>query len=247
MDDEEDTKRYYWLKLKRDFFKRHDIRIIEGMPNGKDYLLFYLKMLLESIDHNGELRFSETIPYSEQMLSVITNTNIDIVRSAMKMFVELGMVEILDDKTIFMAEVKKMTGAETKWAEKKRLYRGKEDTPRTLSLPCPPDVRQEKEIRVQSNNTPLPPNGGDGFDEFWSAYPRKVGKAAARKAYTKVIRSVMPETLLTALRGQISSPQWLKDNGAFIPHPTTWLNQGRWEDELPENENEGAWDAWKAL
>lgn len=55
-------KKYYWLKLKRDFFKRHDIRIIEKMQNGKDYVLFYLKMLLESIDHEGELRFSDAIP-----------------------------------------------------------------------------------------------------------------------------------------------------------------------------------------
>ena len=118
-----ESKKYYWLKLKRDFFKRHDIRIIEEMPNGKDYILFYLKLLLESIDHEGNLRFSETIPYNEQMLSVVTNTNVDIVRSAMKMFVELHMMDILDDKTIYMAEVDKLIGSETEWAKKKRLYR----------------------------------------------------------------------------------------------------------------------------
>ena len=93
-------KKYYWLKLKRDFFKRHDIQIIEQMPNGKDYLLFYLKMLLESIDHDGALRFNEAIPYNEQMLSIVTNTNIDVVKSAMDMFIELQMVEIKDDKTL---------------------------------------------------------------------------------------------------------------------------------------------------
>jgi hypothetical protein len=43
-------KRYYWLKLKRDFFKRHDIKIIEAMPNGKDYVLFYLKLLVVGIN-----------------------------------------------------------------------------------------------------------------------------------------------------------------------------------------------------
>ena len=74
--------KFYWLKLKRDFFKRHDIRIIEGMPNGKDYVLFYLKLLCESVDHEGNLRFSEQIPYNEQMLSTITDTNVDIVRNA---------------------------------------------------------------------------------------------------------------------------------------------------------------------
>ena len=107
----DEQKKYYWLKLKRDFFKRHDIRIIEAMPNGKDYILFYLKLLLESIDHEGSLRFSETIPYNEEMLAVITNTNIDIVRSAMKLFVELKMVEICDDSTIYMNEVQRMIGS----------------------------------------------------------------------------------------------------------------------------------------
>ena len=118
-------KKYYWLKLKRDFFKRHDIRIIEEMPNGKEYILFYLKLLLESIDHEGALRFSETVPYNEQMLSVITNTNIDIVRSAMKMFIELKMMDILDDKTIFMAEVEKLIGSEAWSTERSRRCREK--------------------------------------------------------------------------------------------------------------------------
>ena len=95
-------KRYYWLKLQRDFFKRHDIRIIEEMENGKDYILFYLKLLVESVSHEGNLRFSDTIPYNDSMLSVVTNTNVDIVRSALKVFSELGMIEILEDKTIYL-------------------------------------------------------------------------------------------------------------------------------------------------
>ncbi len=103
--------KFYWLKLKRDFFKRHDIKIIEAMPNGKDYILFYLKLLCESVDHNGDLRFSEQIPYDEQMLSVITNTNIDVVRSAIKVFQQLNMMELLDDGTYFMNEVSKMIGS----------------------------------------------------------------------------------------------------------------------------------------
>ena len=122
-----ETKKYYWLKLKRDFFKRHDIRIIEEMPNGKDYILFYLKLLLESIDHDGTLRFSDAIPYNEQMLSVVTNTNIDIVRSAMKIFTELNMMEVLDDGTFYMAEVNKMIGSavDNDNANRQRRFREK--------------------------------------------------------------------------------------------------------------------------
>ena len=118
-------KKYYWLKLKKDFFKRHDIKIIEAMPNGKDYILFYLKMLLESIDHDGNLRFNDTIPYNENMLSVVTNTNIDIVRNAMKVFIELKMIEICEDSTIYMIEVNKMLGSETAVAERVRKSREK--------------------------------------------------------------------------------------------------------------------------
>lgn len=117
------AKKFYWLKLKRDFFKRHDIRIIESMPNGKDYILFYLKLLLESIDHEGELRFSDAIPYNEQMLAVITDTNIDIVRAAMKLFVDLRMVDVMDDQTIYMMEVDKLIGSESDSAERVRRHR----------------------------------------------------------------------------------------------------------------------------
>ena len=98
-------KNYYWLRLKKDFFKRHDIQIIESMPNGKDYILFYLKLLVESVDHEGNLRFNDTIPYNENMLATITNTNVDIVRSAMKVFTDLKMIEVLGDETIYMSEV----------------------------------------------------------------------------------------------------------------------------------------------
>ena len=115
-----DTERYYWLKLDRGFFKRHDIAVIEDMPNGKDYVLFYLKLMLESVDHEGALRFSDTIPYSESMLASVTRTNVDIVRSALNLFIELGMVEVFDDKTLFMKEVAKLLDSETYSAKRKR-------------------------------------------------------------------------------------------------------------------------------
>lgn len=151
-------KKYYWLKLKRDFFKRHDVRIIEELPNGKDYLLFYLKLLVESIDHEGALRFSDAVPYNEQMLSVITNTNVDVVRSAMKLFIELKMIEVLDDATIYMTEVSKLIGSETKWAEKKRIQRQR-DNVQLLSSNCPTEkeIELEKEKEIDKEKEVIKP------------------------------------------------------------------------------------------
>lgn len=161
-----DTERYYWLKLDRGFFKRHDITVIEDMPNGKDYVLFYLKLMLESVDHEGALRFSDTIPYSESMLASVTHTNIDIVRSAMKILIELGMIEVFDDKTLFMKEVAKLLDSETYAARRKREQRNGNDqgdnVPR-LSPGCPQDIEIEKELDTEKEIDTDDLTNPDGF------------------------------------------------------------------------------------
>ena len=75
------------------------------------------------------------------------------------------------------------------------------------------------------------------FDQFWSVYPKKVGKTDARKAFAKVELPV--NVLIDAVQKQKVSAQWTRDGGQFIPNPSTWLNQGRWEDELPAAGNSG--------
>lgn len=74
----------------------------------------------------------------------------------------------------------------------------------------------------------------DGFEEFWRAYPRRVGKLMARKAYDRARLSITHAVLLEAVAQQKTWAQWTRDAGQYIPHPATWLNQGRWDDEPPE-------------
>lgn len=146
-----EEKRFYWLKLRRDFFKRHDVSIIEDMDNGKDYLIFYLKLLCESIDHDGNLRFSNEIPYTDKMLASVTKTNVDIVRSALKIFTELDMIEVREDKTIYMTELPKMLGSEVASAERVRAFRARQKEKEALLgnanvTPAKQLVTQEKEL-----------------------------------------------------------------------------------------------------
>lgn len=151
MAEEKKKKNYYWLRLDRNFFKRHDIRIIENMENGKDYVLFYMKLLLESIDHVGYLRFNELIPYDDAMLSTITNTNIDIVRSAVKLFQRLDLMEVLDDQTIYMTETKKMLG-EAKSTDRVQRFREKQ---KQLALETDCNVTEtlhETEIEIEKES-----------------------------------------------------------------------------------------------
>ena len=120
--------KYYWLKLKKDFFKRHDIKILESMPEGHQSVLFYLKLMLESVDHEGELRFSEKVPYSPEMLATITDTDIDTTKTALERLTALGMVEIDQEGTIIIDKVKSMIGSasDSDGARRVRRFREKQ-------------------------------------------------------------------------------------------------------------------------
>jgi hypothetical protein len=94
-----------------------------------------------------------------------------------------------------------------------------------------------------TNNTPHTPQGAGEkvdaqslrFAQFWMAYPKKVGKGAAVKAFTKLKPSAdLLSKMLEAIEKQKRSDQWQRDKGQYIPNPSTWLNQTRWEDELGE-------------
>ena len=83
-------------------------------------------------------------------------------------------------------------------------------------------------------DTPIPPKGASaGFAEFWSAYPLKKAKATAEKAWAKLKPSAdLQASILSAIAAHKLSADWQRDGGQYIPHPTTWLNQRRWEDEV---------------
>ena len=88
------------------------------------------------------------------------------------------------------------------------------------------------ERKDKGENIPLPSPLGGRFDRFWSAYPRKAGKGAALKAFQKLNPGEeLLEQMLETIRREKGSLQWQEEGGRFIPHPATWLNQGRWEDE----------------
>ena len=71
------------------------------------------------------------------------------------------------------------------------------------------------------------------FNSFWSAYPKKVGKAYAEQCFKKLKPTAeLTQKMLDAISEQKKSAEWTKDNGQYIPNPSTWLNQGRWQDEL---------------
>ena len=123
-----ENKRFFWLKLKEDFFEDETIEWLEEQPNGKEYVLFYLKMCLKSLKHDGKLYRevgTRIIPYDIKKLSEITKTPVDTVMIATKVLSEIGLVQRMDDETLYMNQVTLMTGnsANNSHAERQRRYR----------------------------------------------------------------------------------------------------------------------------
>lgn len=96
----------------------------------------------------------------------------------------------------------------------------------------PNESHKVKESKVKESKVKENKEIDARFDRFWTVYPRHVAKPNARKAFDKLNPDDgLLETMILAIEQQKRSDQWTRDNGQYIPHPATWLNQRRWEDE----------------
>lgn len=142
-------KKYYWLKLKENFFEEDTISWLEEQENGKEYCLFYLKLCLKSLKTDGILirNVGELfIPYDVKKLGEMTNTDIDTVRVAMEIFKQIGLVQILDNGEIYLTQLFAMVGSETKWASYKRNERIGQ-CPKNVHI----EIEKEKELEIEKD------------------------------------------------------------------------------------------------
>jgi len=95
---------------------------------------------------------------------------------------------------------------------------------------------------INTNNKPdiitpyNPPRDERAFDEFWKLYPRRQGRRAAEKAFERAIKRSPANEILQGLIDQL--PTFDEKEKKFVPHPSTWLNQDRWKDELQTETSE---------
>lgn len=120
-----DNKKYYYLKLRDNFFDNDDIAILESMPDGILYSNILLKLYLRSLKNNGKLMFNDRIPYNAQMLSTITRQPVAVVEKSVEIFKEMGLIEVLDNGAIYMLDIQNFIGSSNTEADRKREYRRK--------------------------------------------------------------------------------------------------------------------------
>lgn len=117
------NQKYYYMRLRADFFSRKDIILLESMPNGAVYCLILLKLLTASLENNGHLMLNEEIVMTPAMLAIITRYDVGTVEKALQIFMQLGLVEQLPDSSYYMLELEGMVGKTSTEADRKRIAR----------------------------------------------------------------------------------------------------------------------------
>lgn len=165
------AKRFYWLKLKEDFFDDDTISWIEEQDNGKEYCLFYLKLCLKSLKTNGLLirNVGEIlVPYNTKKLAELTRTDHDTVVVAMQLFQRIGLIQVLENGEIYLSQLGEMVGSETDKAAMMRRHRQQIAVGNIVTGALPErytekEIEKEKDIDIEKEiekEEPEPGNTG---------------------------------------------------------------------------------------
>ena len=154
-----DNKKYYYLRLKDNFFDSDELKILESMKDGYLYSNILLKLYLRSLKNDGKLVVNERIPYSADMLASVTGHQVGTIKQALSVFKDLGLIDVLDNGAIYMLDIQNFIGKGSSEADRKREYRQRIETDRTnvqtnlrqISEKYPPEIEieLEKDIEIE--------------------------------------------------------------------------------------------------
>ena len=159
-----ENKKYYYLKLKENFFNSDEIVLIENMQDGILYSNILLKLYLLSLKYNGFLRLNENMTYTAQMIATITRHEIGTVERALNIFLQFGLILSAADGSIYMTNIEDMVGTSSTEADRKRLARAEvkrlggqtaDKCPSNvlnLSDIRPPEIEIEKETDIKKES-----------------------------------------------------------------------------------------------
>lgn len=152
------NKKYFYLKLKDNFFETDEMIILESMQDGYKYSNILLKLYLRSLKNEGKLMVNDRIPFNSTMLASVTRHSVGDIEKAVAIFKDLGLIEVLDNGAIYMSDIQNFIGHLSSEGERKKEYRlkiSKESgtmSQKCLDI-CPPEIELEKELDIELDNT----------------------------------------------------------------------------------------------
>ena len=149
-----ENKKYYYIKLKDNYFDQDNIKVLEAIPNGHIYSLIVVKLYLKATKYGGQLKMTESIPYDPKKIDILAsvlNHDVAHVKEAIRLSSELGIISIFDTGEIWMSEIQNFIGHSSSEADRKRAYRKKLIEEEIEEVGHLSDVRPpEKEIEIET-------------------------------------------------------------------------------------------------
>ena len=234
-----DNEKYYYLRLKEDFFEDDAIQILEAMPDGYLYSNILLKLYLKSLKFSGKLMFNERIPYNPTVLATITRHNVGTIEKALQIFKELGLIEILDNGAMYMLDIQNFIGKTSTEADRKRAYRERIEKEKALigqksgqiSDKSTPEIELEIEKDIDINNVQKKHTEkvskkeiDDFFEKIWKLNPLKRGKGQVSDTQKKKLYNIGFEQLSIAVeryKDELKKDDWRKQQNG-----STFFNSG---------------------
>ena len=131
----ENTKKYFWLKLKDDFFDEKYIKALRRLPQGDSLVIVYLKMQLKSLKTEGIIKYEQILPDAISELAMLLDEDENVVRLAIEALIKFGVVERWENQTFYMAAMQELIGSETASAARVRKHRALKTSGENKALP----------------------------------------------------------------------------------------------------------------
>lgn len=152
-----DSKKYYYLKLKEDFFESDEMILLESLPDGYLYSNILMKLYVRSLRNEGRLMVNDKIPYNAQMIATVTRHQVGTVEKALSIFQELKLIEVLDNGAIYMSDIQNFIGKSSTEADRKREYRSRIEAEKTALLGQMSE-QEERQMTGQMSDKSPPEN-----------------------------------------------------------------------------------------
>ena len=234
-----DSNKYYWLKLRKDFFKREDMRIIRALPDGLEYVLLYIELLLLGMESEGELRVNRYVTHTPKTLALVTDTAEETVIAALRVFESFGLLEYLEDGTVRMKELTDMVGSETKWAKYKRNQKERQETDelenfQSQSKNFPTDIEididTEKDIEIEKEKEKDIDKKREGENAPGGARTHSVEETEVKKKYGSYGWVELTDGEYAGLLSELGEAELVRCVTYIDESAQSTGNRNRWQD-----------------
>lgn len=143
------NKKYYWLKLKENFFEEKQIKYLRSLPDGDKIVIAYLKMQLKSLKTEGFIKYDSILPSNIDELAMILDENTNIIKLMIGALQKVNAVEILDDGSFYMIAMQDLIGKEGESAERVRKFREREKQLMPVKSEAKTNAERQKAFRAK--------------------------------------------------------------------------------------------------